>query len=434
VHWGAFFVFLFFMGEGSERKKAEVFEFAGAKVTLRQRADGYLIAAWREDGRVRKSSRADTEETRVWARRKARELGAASGKQWVSPAAGERMAWLERIAGGGADAVARLLGDVEEALKMLEGRGSLREAARCFLVHEPVTARDARLAEAVERFLKFYAAHHPRMTVNGPRSELGHLAKESPGLRLLDVTPEMLGRHTRRGEAAVRTVRNRISYWVLFFNWCAENGLWPEGKKSPALKVKKPRKLVKAPVVFWPEEGRMLVAAVLAGCPQHLGYAVLAGWLGLRPSECVRMDWGDVDFAQGLVHVRAEVARKVGRERWVPMTAEVARILQECKESRRKASGRKERICRLRAQVDVSRVARDAGLAWSIDVLRHSRITYRLQETRDIGMVAEESGNSPSEIRASYKRPIPPEMWRKWEAVLVTVEARDWVDPNTKNG
>jgi hypothetical protein len=80
----------------------------------------------------------------------------------------------------------------------------------------------------------------------------------------------------------------------------------------------------------------------------------------------------------------------------------------------------------LRAQVDVSAVARAAGLKWSIDVLRHSRITYRLQETRDIGLVAEESGNSPGEIRASYKRPIPPGQAERWWQVLDEVEARDW--------
>jgi integrase len=131
--------------------------------------------------------------------------------------------------------------------------------------------------------------------------------------------------------------------------------------------------------------------------------------------------WDDVDWRQGLLHVRAEVAKKVARERWVPLSPAAVDWLRWCQEMPRPRKGRMERICRLRSQVDVSRVARAAGLVWSIDVLRHSRITYRLQETRDIGLVAEESGNSPGEIRASYKRPVPPGEWQKWDAVIAMV-------------
>jgi integrase len=411
VHAGAFSAFLFGMAE------AEVFKYADAKVTLRKRGDGNLIASWREDGRMMKSSRADSEKTREWARRKVRELGARTGMKWVSPAQGDRLLWLERIAGGGPES-ARVLADLEEAMATLAGRGTLREAARWFVDSTPAGAERVTLADAVGRFVAFYKAHHPRDTVCGPKSELEGLAKAEGGRLLREVDADLLGRHVRRGKPVVRTVRNRISYWVLFFNWCKGNALWPEGRKTPAAGVKKPRKVMKSPEIFTPEHGALLLRTVAEKCPQHLAYAVLAGWLGLRPSECVRMEWADLDFEQGLVHVRAEVARKVARERWLPMTPQVAALLKGCQQARRNRAGRRERVCRLRAQVEVSAVARAAGMVWSIDVLRHSRITYRLQETRDIGLVAEESGNSPGEIRASYKRPIPPGEAEKWRAVL----------------
>jgi integrase len=341
--------------------------------------------------------------------------------QWVTPAQGDRLLWLERIAGGGVES-GRLLADLEEAVALLAGRGTLREAARWFVESTPAGAERVTLEAAVGRFVAFYKAHHPRDTVCGPKSELEALVREEGGRLLREVDAALLGRHVRRGKPAIRTVRNRVSYWVLFFNWCKGNALWPEGRRTPAAGVKKPRKEMKSPEIFTPEQGALLLKTVVEKCPQHLAYAVLAGWLGLRPSECVRVEWADVDWQQGLVHVRAEVAR----ERWVPMTARAAALLQACQAARRKRSGRKERLCRLRAQVDVSSVARAAGLKWSIDVLRHSRITYRLQETRDIGLVAEESGNSPGEIRASYKRPIPPGQAERWWKVLDAVEARDW--------
>jgi integrase len=405
--------------------EAEVFKYGDAKVTLRKRGDGFLLASWREDGRVRKSSRADSVKTREWAARKAREIDAKTGARWVPPAAAERLAWLERMAGGG-EAAGRLLGDMEEAMRTLDGRGTLREAARWFVESTPAGAERVTLKEAVGRFLVFYESHHPRSTLSGVRSELNAGAGEFGGLLLREVSAEVLGKHARRGEAAIRTVRNRISYWGLFFNWCKANALWPEGRRTPAQGMKKPRKEIKAPEIFTPEEGLVLLRAVLKDCPQHLAYAILAGWLGCRPSECVRIDWTDVDFTHNLLHVRAEVAKKVGRERWIPMPERVAWMLDQCLHARRKQSGRKERLCRLRAQVDVSAAGRKAGLNWSIDVLRHSRITYRLQELHDIGKVAEESGNSPSEIRASYKRPIPPGEAERWFAVLEKVTPEDW--------
>jgi hypothetical protein len=55
---------------------------------------------------------------------------------------------------------------------------------------------------------------------------------------------------------------------------------------------------------------------------------------------------------------------------------------------------------------------------WPQDVLRHSYITYRLQVLKNIDVVAEEAGNSPREIRDSYKRPIPPGVGEKWFAVV----------------
>lgn len=422
MHLGAFSAYLFSMAE------AEVIKYGDSKVTLRKRSDGNLIVSWREDGRLMKSTRADSEKTREWAKRKVRELGARSGMRWVSPGAGDRLLWLERIAGGGPEA-APLLADLEEAVAILAGRGTLREAARWFVESTPAGAERVTLAVAVGRFVAFYKAHHPRDTVCGPKSELEALAKVEGQRLLREVDAALLGVHVRRGtpEPVARTVRNRVSYWGLFFNWCKKNSLWPMGMPTPAAGVKRPRKVVKSPEIFTPEQGLLLARTVLAKYPQHLAYVVLAGWLGCRPTECVRLVWTDVDFEQNLLHVRAEVARKVARERWIPMPPRVAALLKACKESRRKRAGRAERLCRLRAQVDVSRVAREAGLVWSIDVLRHSRITYRLQETRDIGQVAEESGNSPSEIRASYKRPIPPGVAEKWWAVLEQVEARDWV-------
>ena len=387
-----------------------------------------MALRWREDGKWRTTTRLDVEEARKWGRLKARELETARGAQWVTPAAREQLEWLRRLAGG-AEGVPGLLSHLEAALGATKDAGRLAEAARWFMAQGGAEMQQVTAREAVADFLREYERRHPAITVRGPRAEMKAFVEKHGETMLEGITPGMLEGHIARGSAGKRTMQNRHAYWTLFFNWAIRNQRWPRATPTPISKVQRKKPDKTAPVVFLPEEGRALLAAVSAKEPQHLAYLIVAGWLGCRPSECQRLLWSDLDEEQGLLHVRAEVARKVAAERWVPVPPVVMRLLQGCRDAVRKRGGKKDHICRLKAQNVVSEVARRMGLKWSIDVLRHSRITYRLQELHDIGRVAEESGNSPAEIRASYKRPIPPGRWVKWMEALEAAVPGDWVPP-----
>jgi integrase len=406
----------------------EVVSYGGSSVALHLRGNGLIALRWREDGKWRTTTRQTLEDAKKWARKKAFALDQASGAQWVTPAAKEQLEWLRRLAGG-AEGVPGMLSHLEAALGVAKDAGRLAEAARWFMAQGGAEMQQVTVRVAVADFLGEYEKKHPAITVRGPRSEMKAFVVRHGGVMLEAITPGMLGEHIARGGAGKRTQQNRHAYWTLFFNWAVRGNRWPRATPPPIAHVtrKKPDKV--APVVFLPEEGRKLLAAVSAKEPQHLAYLIIAGWLGCRPSECVRLLWTDLDEEQGLLHVRAEVARKVAAERWVPVPVGVMKLLVACREAVKKQAGKRGHICRVKAQNVVSEVARRAGLTWSIDVLRHSRITYRLQELHDIGRVAEESGNSPSEIRASYKRPIPPGRWVQWMAALEAAVPGDWVAP-----
>lgn len=380
---------------------------------------------WREDGKWRTTTRLELEQARKWARVKARELDTTRGAQWVTPAAKEQLEWLRRLAGS-AEAVPVLLSHVEASLAIAKDAGRLAEAARWFMAQGGAEIRKITVRRAIGDFLKEYEALHPSITVSGPKSELKAFV-ESHGETLLEnVTAKMLAEYVARGGVKKRTMANRHSYWTSFFNWSIKSHLWPRATPPPIAAVtrKKPDKT--APEIFTPEEGKALLAAVSAEAPQHLAYLIVAGWLKCRPFECQRLLWTDLDEEQSLLHVRADVARKVGAERWVPVPPRVMELLIACRDAVRKRARKKGYICRAKAQNIVSRIARGMGLKWTIDVLRHSGITYRLQETHNIGMVAEESGNSPAEIRASYKRPIPPGRWQQWMDALAEARPADW--------
>lgn len=412
-------------------QERESVSYGGTKIALNVRGDGRIAVRWREDGKWRTTTRLEMEDAKKWARVKARELETARGAQWVTPAAKEQLEWLRRLAGG-AEGVPALLSHMEAALSVAKDAGRLAEAARWFIAQGGAEMQNVTVRVAVADFLAEYERKHPVITVRGPRSELKAFVVGHGHVMLEGITPGMLGEHIARGGAGKRTMANRHSYWTLFFNWAIKGNRWPRATPPPIANVTRKKPDKKAPDIFTPEEGRALLAAVSGKEPQHLAYLIVAGWLGCRPFECQRLLWSDLDEVQSLLHVRADVARKVGAERWIPVPEAVMRLLVECREAVRKRAGKKTHICRLKSQNMVSEIARRLGLTWSIDVLRHSRITYRLQEIHDIGRVAEESGNSPSEIRASYKRPIPPGRWVQWMAALEAAVPGDWVPPGNR--
>jgi len=421
-----------------EQDSAELVRYGGVAIRLYNRANGQVAISWTEGGKPRRTTRANKAKAREWAARKARELDAATGARWVTPASADRLAWLEEIAGG-TEQAGRVLTALEQAKELMHGDLSqLGKAVAWYVKHGPPAVERRTVQDAVEAFLAEYQAHHPSATVRPLRSELRTFAARHGTMDLILIGHAELSDHVARPvdgrPPAKRTIRNRVAAWTTFFHRCEALGWWPEGKKHPSVSVKRPRLDDKAPAIFTPETAAALVKLVATDAPQHLPFLLIAGWLGCRPSECQRLRKTDFDFKQRLLHVRHDVARKTARERWVPMSAPLARILQRLFKADAggrlgmdQAGGRsaaKDKACRHHSQEAISALAREQGLIerWPADVLRHSFITYRLQELGSIDRTAEEAGNSPAEIRASYKRPIPPATWKRWQSILAAAE------------
>jgi integrase len=412
-----------------------VVSYGAAEVRLYARADGATALSWREGGRARRTTRADRDKALRWAAKKVRELEKSTGARWVTPASAERLRAFEKLVVGTegepvADAAGRLLVDLQRAREVLGGSLSrVLEACRWFADQGPGAVVAMTLEAAVEAFLLEYARHHPSETLRPVRSELRSLLPAEGSGVLLGVSLEVLDAHVRRlvdGEErpADRTVGNRIAHWTLFFNHAQARGWWPEGRRHPAMLLKRPRKKDRPVGIFSPEEGEKLLQLVLAEQPQNLTYVLMAGWLGLRPSECARVGWDAFDFEAGHVHLSQAVVQKTLRERWVPLCPALVEIFRHVQARPHLFTpphwrAKKGRVCRSHAQEHVSALFRAAGERWEPDVLRHSRVTYRLQVLGgDVDRVAEESGNSPEVVRSDYKRPIRPGEGERWFEVL----------------
>lgn len=397
-----------------------VIRYGSAAIRWYLRGNGKVSLSWTEGGKAKRTTRKSLEDAKRWAEKKAREINRATGQRWIEPARADRLAWLERIAGD-AENVTPLLAAVEKAVGVLGSAALLPDAAALYLAQGPPAVRKMTLHDAVEAFLTEYAQHHPSATVRPVRGDLRALAKEHPQLELLNLSREILAEHVTRGEASPRTVRNRIANWRLFFNRAIALEWWPEAKRPPVGALKRPRLPDKAPEIYTPAEGRALLDLIEKESPQHLPFLLIAGWLGCRPSECVRLEKSDFDFKHRLLHLRAEVVGKTARERWTPIPEGLCKRLKACFAEKDHGKAADSKACRWKSQEAISKLAREKRVIarWIPDGLRHSFITYRLQETGgDYNKVAEEAGNSPAEIRASYRRPIPPGEGAKWFGLI----------------
>ncbi len=282
--------YLLFLGGMAARKKETILVTYGTTtVRIDPRSDGRFAIYWREGGKAHRSTRAALEKARSFARDKARKLDASTGQRWITPAQSERLEWLEKIAGGQGE-VSGLLREIERAVKVLGSMELLGAAAEHYLSHGPAGVVSIGLHAAADQVLAEYDDSPPE-TRKTMKTALTDLKNSIPDCELTAVTREMIAAHVQRPGLSKRTVRNRLSQTSTFFNRCRELELWPHQRPIPTVSIKAPKLDDKAPGIFNPTEGKILLRKTLAENPQYLSYLVYAGWLMCRPSECLRLRW-----------------------------------------------------------------------------------------------------------------------------------------------
>ena len=114
----------------------------------------------------------------------------------------------------------------------------------------------------------------------------------------------------------------------------------------------------------------------------------IGGLAGLRPNECQRLDWSDVDLANRTIRVGSSQAKTRSR-RIVPICDALASWLApHAKPSGPLWTGQGDRYSKIQRDI-----AEAAGVQWKFDGLRHSYATHRLTLTKNEGQVAAELGN-----------------------------------------
>jgi integrase len=398
---------------GAVKSNVEIISFGGAAVRIAPRSNGWWVLRWREGGATRQTTATTEARARELARQKVRELAAGNGARLVAALEAQAIERLRAVIG--TRSMSAVVEQLEDAVRRLGSWEHVGRAIDGYLRAGHGRVESVTMRQAVADFLQ---GHERSSTLYraGLRKELEAFTRGAGDVAVCDVDEALLRRWIERANEdgaapAARFFNNRLATWKTFLNWSRERNLVARGEPHAAAKLR-PRKLEdKAPEIWTPEVAARAVELVLKHDPQLLNYMVIGCWMGLRPFEMRRLKWDAWDWERGYLEVGADVALKVMRTRFVPIPDNVRRLLQGRDEDARwgERYRRRARACtRVHDQHALAVLLRKHGVieAWPQDVMRHSYISYRLAQGHGRGEVAEWAGNSESEIRRSYRRPL----------------------------
>jgi integrase len=154
--------------------------------------------------------------------------------------------------------------------------------------------------------------------------------------------------------------------------------------------------------IFTLEEMQKLLNAAK---PHQLPFLAIGAFAGIRHEEIKRLNWGDLSGSY--IKISAGITKTASR-RLVPIQPNLMAILAPY----RKPHGPVTERSAMMNQMEV--LAKDAGVNWVRNGLRHSYISYRIAIVEDVAKVALECGNSPEIIFKHYRELVTKESAEKW--------------------
>jgi integrase len=362
-------------------------------------------------GKRKQDWRADLEEAKQAAREACRKI--ADGEHMALELKnGDRMTYLRAT-----EALASVNMDLDtacreyaEAIQILSGRGSLVEAARFFAKTHNVELPAIDTGKAVEEMLaQSQADGKSQERLHQLRTYLDRFKDNFNG-NVADITSATIQGFLTAMKCSERTKKNCRDVLRAFFKWSAMRGFLAKTAPDDLMEhVQTYRnKRIGKIEIFTPEEMSRLVEKAEA---RLLPYLVIGAFAGLRGEEIKRLDWSEIDLADGFIEVAADKA-KTDTRRLVPIKDNLkAWLLPVAKE--------KGPVCAFKNVVNqLMQLATEAKVDWKKNALRHSFISYRVAECADVPRVADESGNSPAIIRTNYLQRVKPKQAQAWFGIL----------------
>jgi len=225
------------------------------------------------------------------------------------------------------------------------------------------------VAEIVAALIQDVESKRRAATVASLKSILGDFCHRFGNEKITDIKPRQLEEFCFRPGLGVGnssgTKRNRWAKVSQLYNFAIKK-TW--ATKNLALSLDAPPSNDDHEPAFLTidEVRRLLAVADEFGL---LGYFVLAIFLGIRPTEILRLDWSDVHTDDGFVVVYAAAA-KIHMRREVPINPTAAAWLADC----RRPSGPIVDAKNFQGRFEAARAAAKF-MVWPKDVMRHTFAT-----------------------------------------------------------
>jgi len=313
------------------------------------------------------------------------------------------------------------------ALKLLKPVGVPLHIA----VEEYVAARSHLDGESLLLAAKDYA-HRRRCSVDKPVREVVDdllIAKARDGLSKRYL--ETLRHHLNRFAAAFKTNIGSVTA-RLIEEWLALQKLGPRGRNNIRTSIVTLFHFARDSRGYLPKDQRTEADYVPRAkdrggkigilTPKQLAslinkakadirlYFALGAFTGMRSSEILKLDWSDINFERGHITVSAEKAKTATR-RLVPIQPNLAQWLTPYR-------GRTGHLFKTRRDADRAiAFAKEQGIDWPDNALRHSYASYRLAAISDTARVALEMGNSPQKLMTNYRELADEHDAKAWFAI-----------------
>ena len=202
------------------------------------------------------------------------------------------------------------------------------------------------------------------------------------------------------------SARSRGNYRIGFsgfFNFCKRKG-WIDSNPVAEISIKVRSGEIRVLTV---EQSKALLEAAAASPHAKFAvpYAAISIFAGLRPGEAQQLRWEQVHFDTNTIEILRHTS-KTRDTRFVPIDATLRAWLEIHKQAGGGVIGGNFRKIWDSVKTKAGEIIGGTFMFGNQDIMRHTYASYWLAVHKNRAELAERMGNSPSVIRAHYRRPI----------------------------